>query len=624
MVPSPRDALLFMSLLLSGGAARGATLAVMPLQAAPSSEVHPGLGLALTGMLTTDLSRVEGITLVERAQLDQVLGELSLSDTAFIDPQSAVRLGRGVAAQTVLLGEWAVEGEQLTLSARLVEVEGGRVLDGAVAQGPTRDFVAVEKALVEQLLGGMALQLSSGDRRRLLMEAPTEEFGALTAWGAGLERERAGDLEGAREAYARALAQDPRFEEASAALSALRASLEAAIAAREGQAQGALDQAYAQLLSETSSALPAADDPEGVAAFALRLAALQGLGRDCERLELMERYLAEVPVAPPPLDKDGQVLSVRLFREDQARRLSALHQQQHGGAHAAPSLQVAGLWADPASFVLGGDAVRPQAAWEGAGVVGSLERCLPVSERVAAYDHLLSLIPTDLPPKRRRLSLKEWVVILRAYAAAQDPRSPSDDLLSALLDARPPEDPMRQALESEITQVIRLAARHALWLRLRGGRDEAEFTALVEGILAHPDQTLTQSPRCQALADLVTLSLRTGFAHQADQAARGAPAASELLAALGPAVSTLGDVGCLAGEPARLRGRDEIAAFTREGLRQVRADAPPFCVGYAANVQNLLSGPQLPPGEAPMEAAYAFQLLMSWYGGVVAGDCLER
>ncbi len=88
---------------------------------------YEGLGRALAGMLTIDLSVAPGLTLVERAQLDALTTELSLAESSFLDLATAQKLGKGFGAAFVVVGGYSVVGETFLLDAGLLKVETGDV-----------------------------------------------------------------------------------------------------------------------------------------------------------------------------------------------------------------------------------------------------------------------------------------------------------------------------------------------------------------------------------------------------------------------------------------------------------------------------------------------------------------
>ena len=285
------------SLLFSAPAlAEEMTLAVLPLDKASASEEYAGLGKALAGMLVTDLSAVPGIKLVERERLQALLDELELNSGDFVDPKSAQKLGKGVGARFVLAGSFSVVGEQFVLDARVVSVESGEIYKAADANGLITDFVSVEKDLVESLLTGLAVSLTSSLKRQLYSVAPTEDFGAFTAYGEGIEAQDAGNLEAAREAYERAVSADPDFSQAREALAGVKAAMAEYLAERNVKYNTAYRSMNLKVLENTQDMreLEGELDMAAIARFTLRLSALENEGMDCQRMAEMRAYLEKV------------------------------------------------------------------------------------------------------------------------------------------------------------------------------------------------------------------------------------------------------------------------------------------------------------------------------------------
>ena len=59
-------------------------------------------------MLITDLSISPDIKLLERERLNDVLKELKLQSSSFVDPKSAAQLGKGLGAAYILTGSYLV------------------------------------------------------------------------------------------------------------------------------------------------------------------------------------------------------------------------------------------------------------------------------------------------------------------------------------------------------------------------------------------------------------------------------------------------------------------------------------------------------------------------------------
>jgi len=180
------------------------------------------LGRGLADMLITDLAAVESIRVVEREKLNQALAELKLSRSTFIDPKTAVRLGKGLAAQFILTGGYTVVGAALRIDARLFRVADGQVVAGDKVEGAREEFFSLEKELVELLVNGLELKLAKGEKSRLRANA-TQSYDAFSRYAAGLEAKDRGDDAKARALFAKALEADPRYAAAKSALERLDA-----------------------------------------------------------------------------------------------------------------------------------------------------------------------------------------------------------------------------------------------------------------------------------------------------------------------------------------------------------------------------------------------------------------
>lgn len=126
-------------------------------------ELEP-LGRGAADMLTTDLARASQVRVVERVRLAQVLDELALAKSGFIDPESAQRLGAGLGADVVVVGAITVAIEGMRLDARAIDVATGQVRASAQATGASEDFFKLEAEVARLLLEGLGVPAQVGER----------------------------------------------------------------------------------------------------------------------------------------------------------------------------------------------------------------------------------------------------------------------------------------------------------------------------------------------------------------------------------------------------------------------------------------------------------------------------
>ena len=85
------------------------------------------VGFAVSELLTSKLAKLPEFTVVERSQLDQVLKEQKLQTTGAIDPESAVRVGKLLGAQLLVLGSVEKLGGSYQVNARIVDAATSEV-----------------------------------------------------------------------------------------------------------------------------------------------------------------------------------------------------------------------------------------------------------------------------------------------------------------------------------------------------------------------------------------------------------------------------------------------------------------------------------------------------------------
>src|SRR5690606_18447138 len=105
------------------------------------------LGVGLQSMITTDLSQDDGVTVVERERLQDLVQEMGLAEKGVVDPVTAAKMGKVLGATHVVAGTYVVVGSTMRLDARLTNVQTGAVA-GVSADGDKDAFFELEKKLV--------------------------------------------------------------------------------------------------------------------------------------------------------------------------------------------------------------------------------------------------------------------------------------------------------------------------------------------------------------------------------------------------------------------------------------------------------------------------------------------
>jgi len=191
----------------------GVTLAIAYFDDDTGVAAYAPLRKGLADMMITELATMPALQIVEREKLNQVLAELKLGRSKFIDPRTAQKLGKGLAAEYIVTGSYILSGETLRLDCRVVQVATGRVMAIEKVDGPKDDFFALEKDLVHLLLKTLDIKLGAAEQSRLRRNQ-TQSFEAWTRYSAGLDAHDAGDDDRARALFQAALEADPNYTSA--------------------------------------------------------------------------------------------------------------------------------------------------------------------------------------------------------------------------------------------------------------------------------------------------------------------------------------------------------------------------------------------------------------------------
>lgn len=177
-----------------------------------SRELDP-LKKGIVEMLITDLKRINTIRLVERERFELIQKELDLGKSAYLDPKTAQKLGRGLGAQYVLTGSFLVQGTTIRIDTRLVRIETGEIVMAETISGEKSNFLALPKKLSDLIIKNLGVVFSK-DERTTLGESANGSLQAALTYSKALEQLDQGDTQGARSLLQGALREAPEFPSA--------------------------------------------------------------------------------------------------------------------------------------------------------------------------------------------------------------------------------------------------------------------------------------------------------------------------------------------------------------------------------------------------------------------------
>ena len=233
------------------------TIAVFPFPIEGGGEDLAPLGLALSGMVATDLAQSGRLTVLERIHVRTLLDELAIGLSGAIDQSTAARSGHILGAGRIVGGRVQATASELALDAAVIEVGRAGATATTVAGRDALDrLFDLEKALVLDIFDAMGVVLTAAERERVT-ERRTESLEALLAYGRGIEASYRGDQAEAARQFSQAARLDPAFADAASEAETAESLAEASATSTSEVVVAAVDAALeaASLEQETVRAV---------------------------------------------------------------------------------------------------------------------------------------------------------------------------------------------------------------------------------------------------------------------------------------------------------------------------------------------------------------------------------
>ena len=115
-------------------------------------EKYGDLGGPLRDMLTSDLSLVKNLTMVDRQSLEKLLAEQNLNNSKNFDNATAARLGKLLGAEIIITGTYFELFGSLRVDAKFINVETGAISFSVGVDGAREKFFDLKKSLADLII----------------------------------------------------------------------------------------------------------------------------------------------------------------------------------------------------------------------------------------------------------------------------------------------------------------------------------------------------------------------------------------------------------------------------------------------------------------------------------------
>src|ERR1043166_6404259 len=188
------------------------TVAVLPFTFTGSDSTLKPLERGFAELLTTDMSRVKALTVVDRSRLQAILDEIKLQQSGAVDSTTTVRAGKLIQAGTLVQGTIVQNANKLRADAALVSVATSQVGQAPASDEQVMDrLFDIEKTIAIKLAQDLAGNQLTVAERNEIEKRPTKSLQAVLAYSRGLEAEDQGRFDDASREYNNAARIDPSF-----------------------------------------------------------------------------------------------------------------------------------------------------------------------------------------------------------------------------------------------------------------------------------------------------------------------------------------------------------------------------------------------------------------------------
>jgi TolB-like protein len=192
------------------------TLAILPFEnrSIADKETLDPLTKGLADMLTTELSQVVNLKIVERERLQSLLDEMGLDRSPLVDESTAVKVGKILGAQSMLFGSFMkLDEKHMRIDVRIIQTETAQLIKADKLEGDPQKLFRMVDELALKVAQHLNVAVSALERKRL--EGATERsWDAVLQYSQGLRYEDEGDYRRAYQLYEKAWETDPGFVEA--------------------------------------------------------------------------------------------------------------------------------------------------------------------------------------------------------------------------------------------------------------------------------------------------------------------------------------------------------------------------------------------------------------------------
>lgn len=200
---------LFPMLLLAGSPASAAKkrVAVMDFRNLTGEGEINWLSIGIAETLTHKLKEIGGLEVVEQSEIRKVLEQLRIRmETGLYE-----KIARILDVDLLVVGAFQISDGEILITARMVEVETGKILKSSMVTGSLGDIFKLQDQLTFATADTLEIRIKTKEKKRI-MRRPTDKLAAYKWFSKGCDYDdHVATYDQALFSYQKALKIDPRY-----------------------------------------------------------------------------------------------------------------------------------------------------------------------------------------------------------------------------------------------------------------------------------------------------------------------------------------------------------------------------------------------------------------------------
>jgi len=117
------------------------------------------LSKGIADMLISDVAGSGSVDVVERNNLNKILGEQQLSLTGLTDDNRAIEIGKLVSARKLIYGSFIIQGRSVVINARLTDTVTGKIISTFTVKGSVENILFIQAELSSKAMKALGINV---------------------------------------------------------------------------------------------------------------------------------------------------------------------------------------------------------------------------------------------------------------------------------------------------------------------------------------------------------------------------------------------------------------------------------------------------------------------------------